>query len=184
MRKNFGVKTYLYPQPVLIISTYGEDGSPDAMNAAWGGICDYDKVMLCLSEGHKTTRNILKRKAFVINIADKANVVACDYVGIVSANDAPDKFQKTGWQVSKSAFVDAPVIDDLKLALECELEKVDEDGLIIGKIVNVSADESVLKDGKISPELICPITFDPANAKYIALGEVVGDAFSVGKSLK
>lgn len=184
MRKNFGVKTYLYPQPVLIISTYGEDGSPDAMNAAWGGICDDDKIMLCLSEGHKTTKNILNRKAFVINIADAANVVACDYVGIVSANTVPDKLAKTGWTVEKSQFVDAPVVTSLKLALECELDKVDEDGLIIGKIVNVSADESILKDGRIDPSLLKPITFDAANGKYLVLGEEVGDAFSCGKNLK
>lgn len=184
MRKNLGVKTYLYPQPVLIVSTYGEDGSPDAMNAAWGGICDDDKVMLCLSEGHKTTKNILARKAFVINIADRDNVEACDYVGIVSANDVPGKLAATGWKISRSAFVDAPVVDSLKLALECRLHRVDEDGLIIGKIVNVSADESILKDGKVSPELLRPITFDPSNARYVALGEVVAAAFSAGKKLK
>ena len=184
MRKNFGSKTYLYPQPVFIISTYGEDGSPDAMSAAWGGICDHNKVMLCLSEGHKTTHNILKRKAFVINIADVANVVACDYVGIVSANDVPDKLAATGWQLTPSQFVDAPVIQNLKLALECRLDKVNEDGLIIGEIVNVSADESVLTDGKIDPALLKPVTFDAVNNKYLVLGEAVGDAFSCGKAIK
>ncbi len=183
MRKNFGAKTYLYPQPVLIISTYGEDGSPDAMNAAWGGICDYNKVMLCLSEGHKTYKNILARKAFVINIADAANVVACDYVGMVSGNNVPDKMAKTGWKLAKSSFVDAPVVEDLKLALECRLDKIDEDGLVIGEIVNVSADESVIKDGKIDPSLLQPITFDAVNNKYLILGEVVGNAFADGKKL-
>ncbi len=184
MRKNFGVKTYLYPQPVLIISTYGEDGSPDAMNAAWGGICDDDKIMLCLSEGHKTTHNILKRKAFVINVADEENVVACDYVGMVSANDVPDKFARTGWTAEKSQYVDAPVVTSLKLALECTLDSVTEDGLIIGKIVNVSADESVLTDGRIDPALLKPVTFDAVNNKYLVLGGAVGSAFSDGAKLK
>ena len=181
MRKNFGAKPFLYPQPVLIIATYGEDGTPDAMNAAWGGICDYNKIMLCLSEGHKTTQNILKRKAFVINVADADNVAACDYVGMVSANKVPDKLAATGWKLSKSQFVDAPVIDSLKLALECKLDKVDEDGLIIGEIVNVSADESILTDGKIDPALLRPITFDAANGKYLVIGEAVGDAFTTSK---
>ena len=185
MRKNFGAKPYMYPMPVLIIGTYGEDGKPDAMNAAWGGICEADKIMLCLSESHKTTQNILKRKAFTVSFADKAHVVECDYVGVVSANKEPNKFEKAGFTAVKSEFVDAPLIEQLPMAFECELDKVDEDGLIIGKIVNVCADEHILgNDGKPYPARFTPICFDGVNGTYLALGEVVGKAFSDGLKLK
>lgn len=158
MRKNFGAKTYMYPMPVLIIATYDEEGRPDAMNAAWGGIADYNQVALCLSESHKTTKNILARKAFTVSMADAAHVAECDYVGIVSANNVPDKFQRAGFHAVKSKFVDAPVIEELPMTLECRLNKVTEEGLIIGDIVNVSADESILTDGKIDPSKFTPIT--------------------------
>lgn len=184
MKKNFGVKTWLYPMPVFIIATYNDDGTPDAMNAAWGSISDYGHVALCLSETHRTTENIYKRKAFTVGIAGAANVVAADYVGVVSANDEPDKFRKSTFTATKSGFVDAPVINEIPMALECEYVKTTEDGLVIGKIVNVSAEESVLTGGKIDPAKFRPITFDPVNNKYIALGEVVGNAFSDGLKLK
>ena len=185
MRKNFGAKPYMYPMPVLIIGTYGEDGKPDAMNAAWGGICEADKIMLCLSESHKTTQNILKRKAFTVSFADKAHVVECDYVGVVSANKVPDKFARAGFHAVKSEFVDAPLIEELPMALECKLIKVTEEGLILGEIVNVSADERVLGEkGKIDPAKLRPITFDAVNNKYIELGSVVGNAFKDGLQIK
>lgn len=185
MRKNFGAQSWLYPMPVLIIATYDENGVPDAMNAAWGGISDYNQISMCLSRTHKTVKNILKRKAFTVSVADAAHVVAEDYVGIVSGNSEPDKFKKAGFTASKSQFVDAPVINEIPMALECELEKINEDGLIVGRIVNVSADESVLDaHGKINPALLRPITFDAVNNQYIVLGEVVGKAFSDGSELK
>lgn len=185
MKKNFGEQTWLYPMPVLIIATYDEDETPDAMNAAWGGITDYGHIGLCLSATHKTTKNILKRRAFTVSVADAANVVAEDYVGLVSANNDPNKFDKAAFTATKSQFVDAPVINEIPMALECEYVKTTEDGLIIGKIVNVCADESVLSgEGKIDPSKFRPITFDPVNNKYIALGEVVGNAFSDGNKLK
>ena len=185
MRKNFGPKTYMYPLPVLIIGTYGDDDTPDAMNAAWGGISDYNQVALCLSESHKTTKNILKRKAFTVSMADAAHVAECDYVGIVSGNDVKDKFAKAGFHATKSEFVDAPVIDELLMTLECRLVKVNEDGLIIGEIVNVSADEGILgADGKIDPAKFTPITFDPVNNVYLKLGEACGKAFGEGKKIK
>lgn len=185
MRKNFGAKTYLYPMPVLIVATYGEDGKPDAMNAAWGGIADANKIALCLSESHKTTKNILARKAFTVSMADAEHVVACDYVGVVSANQEPDKFEKAGFHAVKSEFVDAPVIEELPMTLECVLEKVTEDGLLIGSIVNVSADERILDEkGKIDPAKLRPITFDSVNNAYLVLGEKVGNAFKDGLKLK
>ena len=185
MRKNFGAKPWLYPQPVLIIGTYNEDGTPDAMNAAWGGLYDADKVVLCLSAGHKTTANIKAKGAFTVSFADAAHVVPSDYVGMVSANAEPNKLEKAGFHVTKSEFVDAPLIDELPVALECKLLKVAEDGNIIGQIVNVSAEESVLgADGSIDLTKFRPISFEPVHNAYHVLGEKVGDAFSDGGKLR
>ena len=106
MRKNFGVKPWTYPQPVFILAAYDEHGVPNAMNAAWGGISEENEISLCISAEHKTTENILARKAFTISMADAAHVTACDYVGIVSGNDVPDKVARAGFHTSKAAFVD------------------------------------------------------------------------------
>ena len=185
MRKNFGAKAWLYPQPVLMIATYDENGNPDVMNAAWGGMSDYTQLSICLSEDHKTTQNILKNKCFTVSMADEEHIVACDYVGVVSANKEPNKFEKAGFHASKSEFVNAPVIEELKMCFECKMISYNKDtGILVGEIVNVNADESVLTNGKIDPKKLCPITFDAVNNKYIALGEVVGNAFSDGLKLK
>ena len=186
MRKNFGAKTWMYPMPVFIIASYDENGTPDAMNAAWGGTSDENQISMCLSASHKTVKNILARKAFTVSMADAAQVVACDYVGIVSANKVPDKLARCGFHTTKSELVDAPVIDELPMALECKLVSYDEStGCMIGEIVNVSADESVLgADGKIDPAKLRPITFDPVNSAYLVLGEKVGNAFKDGLSIQ
>lgn len=184
MRKNFGAKTYLYPQPVMIIATYDEDGKANAMNAAWGGIVGSDEIIFDLGS-HKTTDNILKTKAFTVAVGDVEHMVECDYVGIVSANKEPNKMEKAGFTTTKSEFVNAPVINELPLSLECELIKVVDESKFIGRIVNVSADERILDaDGKIDLTKFAPITYDPANFGYYRLGEKVGQAFSDGKKIK
>lgn len=188
MRKNFGVKPWTYPQPVLIVAAYDKDGKPNAMNAAWGGI-DYDnRINICLSADHKTTKNILDTKAFTISMATAEQVVACDYVGVVSGNKVDDKFAKAGFHATRSEFVNAPLIDELPMALECELVSYDDnpDQLhLVGRIVNVSADESILDEkGKIDPQKLRPITFDPVHNDYLVVGEKVGNAFKDGLNLK
>lgn len=183
MRKNFGTKSWFYPLPVLIIATFNEDGTADAMNAAWGGLYDADKVVLCLSAGHKTTENIQKRRAFTVSFADAAHVIPADYVGMVSAHNEADKMEKAGFHVTKSEYVDAPLIDELPVALECRFIKVTEDGNIIGQIVNVSAEENVLDaDGSIDFTKFHPISFEPAHNAYHVLGEKVGNAFQAWQS--
>ena len=185
MRKDFGKNTWMYPLPVLIIGTYDENGKPNAMNAAWGGIYDTNQVMLCLSATHKTAKNINLRKAFTVSFATASRVAACDYVGLASGNNTPDKMEKAGFTTERSRFVDAPVINELPMALECTLNHINEDGIIVGDIVNVSADESILgENGKIDPEKLQPIAFDPVNNSYLVLGRRVGNAFSDGKALK
>ena len=185
MRKNFGPKTWMYPSPVLIIAAYDENGVPNAMNAAWGGIYDSNKICLCISAGHKTTQNIKLKGAFTVSFATVDTVVACDYVGLESGNKVPNKLEKANLHTVKSEFVDAPVIEELGMTLECKLEKVNEDGIVIGEIVNVSAEESVLdENGNIDPEKLQPICFDGIHGTYQKLGGVVAKAFSVGAALK
>ena len=186
MRKNFGVKTWLYPMPVFIVAAYDNEGNPNAMNAAWGGIYTDNMIGICLSEDHKTTQNILATRAFTVSMATAEQVTACDYVGIVSGNKEPDKFYKAGFHATKSEFVNAPIIDELPMTLECELVSYDtETCFMVGKIVNVSADEKILNEnGKIDLSKLRPITYDPCNHDYLEIGPKVGNAFSDGKSLK
>ena len=186
MRKNFGSKAWCYPMPVFIVGTYDENGQPNAMNAAWGGIDYDDQINLCLSAEHKSTINLQKAKAFTVSMGTVEQLVACDYVGITSGNKVKDKFEKAGWHATKSEFVNAPVIDELPMTIECELVSYDPEMChLVGRIVNVSADESILDEkGKIDPKKLRPITYDPVNHKYIALGEAVGNAFSDGKKIK
>jgi flavin reductase (DIM6/NTAB) family NADH-FMN oxidoreductase RutF len=156
------------------------------MNAAWGGISEETEISMCLSPEHKTVKNILARRAFTVSMADAAHMTECDYVGIVSANDVPDKFAKAGFHASKSEFVDAPLIDELPMALECKMKSYDEKSCrLVGDIVNVSADEKVLNDnGKVDISKLRPITFDPMNSAYHVIGEKIGNAFKDGEKLK
>ena len=184
MKKNFGKQTFMYPMPVLIIATYDENGNANAMNAAWGGIHDTNQISICIDPSHKTAKNLQIKKAFTVSMADAAHVEACDYVGIVSGNKESDKIKKAGFTVTKSEVVDAPVINELPMCLECEMVSYDTStGCMVANIINVSADDSVLTDGKIDPSKLCPITYDPVNHKYIALGEIVGQAFAEGKKI-
>lgn len=185
MKKDFGKKTFLFPMPVLIIGTYNLDGSANAMNAAWGGIYNDGKISICVDKGHKTVANIKQRKAFTVSVADFDHIPQCDYVGIVSGNSVSNKVEKAGFTSSKSNFVDAPVINELKMVLECELISYDEKTeQLIGNIINVAADDSVLTNGNIDPEKLKPITYDPVNKSYIQLGKIVGKAFFDGKKIK
>lgn len=186
MRKNFGPKTMCYPMPVFIIGTYNADGTPNAMNAAWGGISEEKEISLCISTDHKTAENLLARKAFTVSMATADYVAACDYVGLVSGKQVPEKFARAGFHAVKSEFVDAPLIEELPMALECRMRSYDEESCrLVGEIVNVSACESVLgENGKIDPVKLKPITYDSMNHTYLILGEKVGNAFKDGLLLK
>ena len=186
MRKNYGKKPWCYPQPVFILAAYDKDGNPNAMNVAWGGIHYDDQIAMCISANHKTTENILESKAFTVSMADVAHIIACDYVGVVSGNKEPDKFSKAGFTATKSEFVNAPVINELGMTLECKLISYDPETCnLIGEIVNVSADESVLDEkGKIDVAKLRPITFDPVHNVYLELGAKAGNAFRDGLKLK
>ena len=186
MRKNFGAKAMCYPMPVFIIGTYNADGTPNAMNAAWGGISEETEITICVDNTHKTVENLLARRAFTVSMATAKMMTACDYVGIVSGNKEPEKFAKAGFHATKSEFVDAPLIDELPMALECEVISYDEETCrLVGRIVNVCADESVLgENGKVDVQKLAPITYDPMNHHYLVLGERVGQAFHDGAALK
>ena len=181
MRKDLGKKMQFMPLPVAIIGTYDENGNANAMNAAWCGIMDYGKIYVSLSE-HKTTTNLRKTKAFTLSFATKSTEKISDYFGVVSGNKE-DKIAKTGVHISDSKYVNAPIIDEYPLTLECSMEAF-EDGILIGKVENVSIDENYLTDNeKIDVDKMELITFDMTSNTYRVLGEVVGNAFKDGLEL-
>ena len=181
MRKNFGSQPWLYPMPVLIVSAYGENEIPEAMAIGWCGILDPKHLSLCLMKGHKTTEAILKSNAFTAGIADFAHIEACDYLGSVSGHDVADKVARAGFHAVKSTFVNAPVLEELPVTLECRLVSFNrETGTMIGEIVNVSADSSVLDDdGCIDADKFATLTYDSCRNAYRKLGEDVGIATQV-----
>ena len=184
MKKNLGVKNWMFPMRVLMIGTYNEDGTPNMMNAAWGGITLEDQITICIDTSHKTWANIAARKALTVAFGTADAVKSCDYLGIVSGNKTPDKVAKSGLTAVKSEFVDAPVMSELPLVLECELVSMNEENCnVVGKIVNCGVEESAMTDGKPDADKMQPICFDPCQHVYRLMGEVVAKAFSCGKEL-
>lgn len=178
MRKNFGCKPYVYPQPVFILGTYDEQGTPNAMNAAWGGIYDDDKIFICLAS-HKTTDNIKINKAFTVSVADLPHLKQADYVGLVSGNDVKDKVAKCNLTSVKSEFVNAPLFLEFPICIECELAEELNVG-VVGKVINVSIDERVLgENGKVDPEKLQAISYDSMNHNYLLVSKTVGKAFDL-----
>lgn len=187
MRKNLGVQPALFPMPVVIVAAYGADGNICAMNAAWAQICDMDKIALFIDSEHKTTKNIMETKAFTVSIADVSNMAAADFFGIATGNKMPDKFERSGCHAVKSEFVNAPIITEFPVTLECEFaEEINAENMhaIVGKIVNVSVDESVIGDkDKILPEKVDALIFDQFRNGYYAVGEKVGQAWNAGAAM-
>ncbi|HIU40606.1 MAG TPA: flavin reductase family protein [Candidatus Aphodocola excrementigallinarum] len=181
---SLGVKPYLFPMPVLMIATYSSDGTVDVMNMAWGGICDNNKVALNITESHKTSQNIKERMAFTISVADTPHLEESDFFGTASANKMTDKFERCGMHARKSDIVDAPVIEEYPITLECKVDKIqkDEDGFrVVGEILNVLANEDVLDEkGKVDPTKLNAFVFDQFQNGYYKIGEKVGTAWKSG----
>ncbi|MBQ6552928.1 MAG: flavin reductase family protein [Clostridia bacterium] len=187
MKKQIKTTEAIFPMPVLLISTFNEDGSVDVMNAAWGTMLDRDMVALNLTETHKTVQNIKARGGFVVHIADAKHVKEADYFGVVSGNKVADKFAKSGMTFVKSDLVDAPVINELPIAMECGFVEFQNDatGLgVIGKVLRTSVEEANMKDGKVDIDSLEAIAFDPYTHGYYKVGGRVGDAFSDGLKIK
>ncbi|RKI83547.1 flavin oxidoreductase [bacterium 0.1xD8-71] len=187
MRKKLNITEGIFPMPVLMVATYNEDGSVNVMNAAWGTMQERDHVVLNLTETHKTVKNIKARGAFTVSIADAAHVVEADYFGVESGNRVSNKFQNSGLTANKSEIVDAPVINEFPLCLECEFVEYQNNKYgcgVIGRVVNVTADESVLVEDKIDMALVNAIAFDPYTHGYYKVTERVGEAFKDGLPLK
>lgn len=187
MRKNLGKQPAVFPMPVLMVAAYDENGTVNVMNAAWGMICGMDKIALFIDEDHKTTKNILTTKAFTVSLADKEHMAAADFFGIATGNKMPDKFEKSGCHAEKSVHVNAPVITEFPVALECKLaEIVETESLyaVVGEIVNVSADEKVIDDnGKVDPLKLNALIFDQFQSGYYVAAEKVGQAWNAGKEM-
>ena len=187
MRTKLNLTEGIFPMPVLMVATYNEDGSVNVMNAAWGTMQERGTVALNLTETHKTVKNIKARKAFTVSIADAAHLTEADYFGVESGNKVPDKFAKSGLTASKAECVDAPVINEFPICLECEFIEYQNNEYgcgVIGKVVNITADEKVMVDGKIDMSLVDAIAFDPYTHGYYRVSERVGEAFKDGLKLK
>ena len=183
-RTNMGAKIFVTPQPALMIGTYDENGNPDVMMAAWGGQCDGNQVCFRLSP-HRTTTNLRATREFTLSYATVRDVAESDYFGTVSANDVPDKIARTGFTVTKSQNINAPIIDQYPLTLECRVVEIIERGndgcFVIGEVVNTIADPAILTDGRIDLCKLQPIVFDAAIPAYRAVGDTVGAAWGAGQ---
>ena len=187
MRKKLNITEGIFPMPVLMVATYNEDGSVNVMNAAWGTMQERGNVALNLTQTHKTVKNIMANGAFTVSIADAAHVVEADYFGVVSGNNVSNKFENSGLTASRAETVNAPVINEFPLCLECEFIEYQSEGYgcgVIGKVVNVTADESVMVDGKIDMSMVNAVAFDPYTHGYYKVTERVGEAFKDGLQLK
>ena len=187
MKQQIKTTEAIFPMPVLLISTFNEDGSVDVMNAAWGTMLDRDMVALNLTETHRTVQNIKARKGFVVHLADAKHVLEADWFGVVSGNKEPRKFEKSGMTYTKSDLVDAPIINELPVAIECEFVEYQSDatGLgVIGKVVRTSVEDAIMKDGRIDIDALEAISFDPYTHGYYKVGGRVGEAFRDGLKLK
>ena len=180
-RKNFGPDHALMttPQPCVMIATWDKDHNPDVMMAAWAGQCDYRQVFISLSP-HKTTENLEATGAFTLSFADENTVAESDYFGLVSAHKVPDKVARAGFTVTPSPNVDAPIINEYPLTLECKVVSF-QDGILIGEVVNMSAEDRILTDGRIDLAKLKPIVFDAAGISYRSIGDEVGKAWGAGK---
>ena len=187
MKKDLGVLPALFPMPVLMIATYDENEVVDVMNAAWGQICDNDKILLSLTETHKTVANIILNKAFTVALADQKHMDVADYFGIASGNRVKDKFSRTGYKAIKSDKVNAPIIEEFPLVMECELaEIIETDSVygIVGRIINVKANEEVLDDkNKVDVQKLNALMFDQFQNGYYVVGDKVGQAWYEGVEL-
>lgn len=187
MRTKLKVTEGIFPMPVLMIATYNEDGSVNVMNAAWGTMQERGTVALNLTESHKTVKNIKSRGAFTVSIADASHLVEADYFGVESGNNVSDKFARSGLTAAKAEAVDAPVINEFPLCLECEFIEYQRNEYgcgVIGKVVNVTADEHVMVDGNPDMSLVDAIAFDPYTHGYYRVTERIGEAFKDGLKLK
>lgn len=185
MRKELPIVPGLFPMPVILIATYNEDGSIDVMNAAWGCAYDYKQLKLNISEEHKTTKNIRRTGCFTVTVADASHIKEADYVGMVSGNKVKDKFKRTGLKAHKSDIIDAPILDDFAICMECKAAEINpEDYGVIADIIRLTVDDKYIdENGKVDVSKLNIIAYDPFNHGYYVVKEKVGQAFSDGKKL-
>lgn len=187
MKKDLGVLPSVFPMPVLIVASYDNNGTVQIMNAAWGMTCASDRIALFIDADHATTKAINQSKAFTVSLADKAHIDVADYFGIATGNKMPDKFAKSGYHAEKSQKVNAPVIQEFPVTLECELAEItntENVHAVVGKIVNVLADEKVLSEnGKVDPLKLNALIFDQFQNGYYVATEKVGQAWNAGREI-
>lgn len=184
VRKNLGPKSWMLPCPVLVVGTYDGNGNADAMTAAWGGVYNTNKVIVCIDKGHKSFRNIEESKALTLSFATYDTMIPADYVGLVSQHKDERKIEKSGLTPVRSEFVNAPIFKELTFALECSVDKIIDEECVVCKVENVSVDETILTDGQIDVKKMDPIIYEAMNHNYWSFGKIVGKAFKIGEKLK
>lgn len=183
MKKELKITPGIFPMPVLMIGTYNEDGTVDVMNAAWGMAQSMKHLKLCLTESHKTVKNMKRTNSCTVALGTKNLIVESDYLGMVSSNNVSNKFEKTGLHAVKSNKVDAPIIEEYPICMECKVGGYEDDGVLV-EVVNVQAEEKYLnEDGTIKLNEVGIISYDPYGQGYYVVGDKVGQAFSDGKKL-
>jgi flavin reductase (DIM6/NTAB) family NADH-FMN oxidoreductase RutF len=185
MKKSIGAKTLVYPTPVFVVGTYDQNGRPNVMTVAWGGICCSVPpcVAIALREATYTYGNLMEQKAFTISLPDEAHIREADYFGMVSGKKE-DKFAATGLTPVKSDVVNAPYVKEFPLVLECKIIHQYKIGLhsqFIGEILNIKVDEEVLSEKRTDITKIMPVLWAPDNGGYYGIGRFLGKAFSLGK---
>lgn len=189
MKRSIGPKTIVYPAPAFVIGTYDHSGKPNAMTAAWAGICCSSPpcIAVSLRKATYTYGNILEKQAFTVNIAPEEMVKEVDYFGIVSG-ESEDKFSVTGLTPLKGEYVDAPFIGEFPLVVECALINHMEIGShtqFIGEVKDIKVEESVLgENDTLLTEKIKPVIFTPGDRSYYALGRFLGRGFSIGRDVR
>lgn len=184
MKKGFKPASWIYPQPAIVIATWDKEGRPDAMTAAWAGIYDTDKIGIMLDHRHKTMENIKETGAFTVSMSTVKTMAESDYFGTVSGNTVEGKIDKVGFHTVKSEYVNAPVIEEYPLTFECKVEKLipeGEDFHVVGDIVHILAEESILTNGKPDPAKLHPLVFDGVNGTYLEMGKAIGKAWREGR---
>lgn len=188
-RTNYGGgHPIILPLPCYMIATYDENNNPDLMMVAYGGQCDYNKIIVYLSPHHKTTANLRLKRAFTLSFASASTIIGSDYCGIISANKYPNKVKDAGFTIIDSPNVNAPIICEYPIALECKVKDLrlckDEHTRVIGEIINMSVDNNYIgTDNKIDLDKVRPVVYDSSHNTYRVIGEIVGRAFKSGKEI-
>lgn len=183
MKKNYKAISGIFPMPVLMIATFNEDKTVDCMNAAWSMAVSMKQIKICMSSTHKTYKNLKRNPYCTISLATKDLVKESDYFGIVSGNTFKNKFENSHLTFIKSSNIDAPIINEYPITMECSLVAFEDDGVVLD-VLNILVEDKYLKDdNSIDFSKVGIISYNPYDNNYYEVKDIVGKAFTDGKKL-